>query len=154
MTTQVNTDRGLKSLQVERQLGRLDFAHLIVLHSCRWAGCQAVCLPLFWHPPRRHWGHLPHLLECGSIVKLPLRAYGCLNHCSPAFPPDYSISQSYCWLKIRWRIHAVEAYLNRAHTLRSIGFHHEFPRCTWGMTQLMWEFVPLPFTLSCHINTR
>lgn len=55
--------------------------------------------------------------------------------------PDYLISQPYCRLEIRWRIHAVEAYLNLAHTLRSMGFHYKFLQRTSGMTQLMWEFA-------------
>ena len=59
--------------------------------------------------------------------------------------PDNSISQSYCWLKIRWRSHAAEAYLNLTHTLTSIGFHHKRLHCTSGMTQLMWEFTSFPF---------
>lgn len=58
--------------------------------------------------------------------------------------PDYSISQPYCRLEIRWRIHAVEAYLNLAHTLRSMGFHYKFLQRTSGMTQLMWEFAAFP----------
>ena len=57
-------------------------AHLlVVLYSYKW-GCQ-VRVFFFGHPPLT--GDRPHLLECGTIVKLLLRAYGCLNYCSPTF---------------------------------------------------------------------
>lgn len=45
---------------------------------------------LFWHPAQRV--NVPHLLECGAIVKLLLRAYGCLNHCSPTFPGLFNLT--------------------------------------------------------------
>lgn len=38
------------------------------------------------------WGDLLHLLEHGSIVKLLLRAYGCLNYCSPTFPRLFNLT--------------------------------------------------------------
>lgn len=101
-----------------------------------------------------HWrrGDLLHLLDHGSVVKLLLRAYIDAWTIAPQPSPDYSISQFYCRLKIRWWIHAVEAYLSRAHTLWSMGFHYKFPQHTSGVTQLMPEFVSFIFTLH-HIDT-
>lgn len=69
----------------------------------------------------------------------------------PTFP-DYSISQFYGGLKIRWWIHAVEAYLSAAHTLWSMGFHYKFPQHTSGVTQLLLEFVSFASSLR-HIGT-
>lgn len=63
---------------------------LAVLYPCK-RGCQVGSSPYFGI---LHWqrGDLPHLLECGSIVKLLLRACGCLNYCSPTFPRLFNLT--------------------------------------------------------------
>lgn len=74
----------LKSLRAASTLPTL-----IVLHSFGWAGSQTA---LILAPPAGRRGHPPHLLECGSVAKLPLRAYGCLSRRSPAFARLFNLT--------------------------------------------------------------
>lgn len=94
------------------------------------------------------------LIKVWSHCQIAFRSLWMPELLLPQPSPDYSISQSHCWLKIRWRIHAVQPYLNLAHTLRSMGFHYKFLPCTPGMTQLMWEFAAFSFHFIPHQQIR
>lgn len=73
------------------------------------------------------------LIKVWSHCQIAFRSLWMPELLLPQPSPDYSISQSHCQLKIRWRIHAVQPYLNLAHTLRSMGFHYKFLPCTPGI---------------------
>lgn len=82
-----NSQRSQVTLKSLRAASTLPI--LIVLHSFGWAGSQTPCLLA---PPAGRRGHPPHLLECGSVANLPLRAYGCLSRRSPAFARLFNLT--------------------------------------------------------------
>lgn len=74
---------------LEEPPSRLHFAHFNCFTFFWWAGSQT---PRLLAPPAGRRGHPPHLLDCGSVAKLPLRAYGCLSRCSPAFARLFNLT--------------------------------------------------------------